>query len=42
MGCYARTPQVWQQLQRNGMSQDFSWDHGAAEYEQLYWQMIER
>jgi starch synthase len=27
---------AWQQLQRNGMLQDFSWDHSALEYMNLY------
>jgi starch synthase len=42
IGCYSRTPEVWRQLQRNGMREDFSWDHGAAEYERLYWKIVER
>lgn len=42
LGCYTRTPEVWRQLQINGMQQDFSWDHGAAEYERLYWSLVER
>ncbi|HMP01785.1 MAG TPA: glycogen synthase GlgA [Gemmatales bacterium] len=41
LGCFAHTPEVWRQLQLNGMNQDFSWDHGAAEYERLYWSMVE-
>ena len=30
----------WQKLMRNGMSQDFSWDHSAREYVQLYQKII--
>jgi starch synthase len=29
-------PAVWQQLQRNAMSQDFSWQHSAEQYRGLY------
>ena len=29
-------PRIWQQLQRAGMSQDFSWEHSAKEYLNLY------
>jgi starch synthase len=31
-------PEHWQQLQRNGMKQDWSWDRSAAEYEKIYGQ----
>jgi starch synthase len=33
---YRHQPQVWAQLVRTGMMQDWSWDHSAAEYERLY------
>ncbi len=41
IGCFRHTPQVWEQLQRNAMLQDWSWDHGAANYETLYRKMLE-
>jgi starch synthase len=31
-----REPQVWQQLQKNGMAKDFSWKASAAAYVTLY------
>lgn len=31
---------AWRQLMANGMSKDYSWEHQAAEYVQLYEQMI--
>ncbi len=31
-----RSPAAWQQLLRNGMAQDFSWDASAAHYVTLY------
>jgi starch synthase len=34
--CYHRSPEVWLQLQRTGMAQDWSWDRGAAGYEDVY------
>ena len=30
---------AWEQLQRNGMTQDFSWERQGAEYEELYAQL---
>ena len=33
---YYKQPQLWEQLQRNGMSQDFSWTQSARDYEKLY------
>jgi type II secretory pathway pseudopilin PulG len=39
-GCFRDAPEVWHQLQQNGMRQDWSWDRGAAEYERLYWRML--
>ncbi|MBN2705426.1 MAG: glycogen synthase GlgA [Deltaproteobacteria bacterium] len=32
----------WQKLRDNGMSQDFSWNHSASEYETLYQKIITR
>ncbi|MGE5337817.1 MAG: glycogen synthase GlgA [Gemmatimonadota bacterium] len=34
-----RAPERWQQLQRNGMARDFSWDRAAVEYAHLYAQI---
>jgi starch synthase len=31
-----RQPELWHQLQRNGMAQDFSWRASAERYERLY------
>lgn len=31
-----RDSQIWQQLQANGMSEDFSWARSAAEYDRVY------
>ncbi len=36
MEIYRNQPNIWQQLVRNGMRQDWSWDHSAGEYERLY------
>ncbi len=36
IGMYRHYPEFWRQLMRTGMSQDWSWDRSAAEYEQLY------
>ena len=33
---YNSSPTDWQQIQQNGMSQDFSWDRAAKQYQQLY------
>ena len=41
-GCYRNDPEVWRQLVRTGMRQDWSWDRSAAEYEELYRRMIGR
>jgi starch synthase len=37
--CYRDQPEVWRQLVRTGMKQDWSWDRSAAEYERLYQRM---
>jgi starch synthase len=34
--CFHQAPQVWLQLQRNGMAQDWSWERGAERYEGVY------
>jgi starch synthase len=34
-----RQPAQWQQMQRNGMASDFSWDRSAAEYAAIYQQL---
>jgi glycogen synthase len=31
-----RQAELWRQLQRNGMAQDFSWRASAEKYERLY------
>jgi starch synthase len=31
-----KTPHLWQQLQRNGMKQDYSWDSPSRQYLALY------
>lgn len=33
--CYQQ-PDLWKQLQQNAMSQDFSWENSAQQYEDLY------
>ncbi len=38
---YANRP-VWEQLIRNGMRQDWSWNHSAREYDSLYKRTIAR
>jgi starch synthase len=35
-----RQPELWQQLQRNGMRQNWSWDRSAQEYIALYQSLI--
>ena len=30
------SPEKWQQFQRNGMAEDFSWTRSAAQYAELY------
>ncbi len=37
-----RDKEAWQQLMRNGMGQDFSWDKPAREYEALYTEIARR
>jgi len=41
--CQAYTDRtIWEQLIRTGMSQDWSWNHSAREYDQLYKQTLAR
>lgn len=35
-----RQPRLWQQIQRNGMSADFSWSRSGADYAAIYQQLI--
>ena len=35
LNCYAQ-PEVWRRLMRAGMAQDFSWEHSADQYLELY------
>ncbi len=35
-----RDPNAWQAIQKNGMSQDFSWTHSAQRYIALYQQLL--
>ena len=37
---YRAEPQAWRQLMINGMKKDFSWNHSAAEYEELYRRVV--
>jgi starch synthase len=33
---YTRFPGAWREIQRRGMSRDFSWERAAAQYERIY------
>lgn len=33
---YKNSPKIWRQIQKNGMSQDFSWKQSAKKYAKLY------
>lgn len=33
---FASQPQTWRQIQQSGMGRDFSWEHSARQYQQLY------
>ena len=35
-----RQPEMWQQIQRNGMAADFSWNRSGADYAAIYQQLI--
>jgi starch synthase len=37
---YHNHPEVWRQIQRNGMTQDWSWNRSAGEYEGLYRKLV--
>jgi starch synthase len=39
LACYRYQPEVWRQVVRTGMRQDWSWGRSAAEYERLYERM---
>lgn len=39
---YTDHKEVWNQIVENGMRQDWSWDHSAAQYVELYQTMIDR
>lgn len=41
MFCFAQ-PDVWQQIRRNGMTQDFSWQNAARKYIMLYQMTLEQ
>lgn len=42
LALYRDQPDVFRQVMRNGMRQDWSWDRSAAEYERLYWRLAGR
>jgi starch synthase len=42
LACYYYQPEVWRQVVRTGMRQDWSWDRSAAEYERLYERLAAR
>lgn len=39
LDCY-RNPELWRQLQINGMRREFSWDKSAQEYQALYQELV--
>jgi starch synthase len=39
---YRERPSTWLRLQQNGMRQDWSWNHSAAEYERLFLSVVAR
>lgn len=39
---YKETPKIWQQLQKNGMSLNLSWDHSAQEYLKMYENLLKK
>jgi starch synthase len=38
---YTRFPKAWAEIQRRGMTTDFSWDHSASLYESIYARVLE-
>lgn len=36
LNCWHREPHIWRQLVRTGMTQDWSWNRSAGEYERVY------
>lgn len=40
--CYKETPMIWQNLMKNGMSQDYSWEKGAFSYQQIYERALQK
>ena len=38
---YTESPVAWENLQRQAMAQDFSWDASAREYRKLYRSLFE-
>src|SRR5207247_7747311 len=42
LACYRYQPDVWRQVVRTGMRQDWSWRRSAAEYERLYARLLGR
>ncbi len=40
LAVFRRQPKVWQQLMKNGMAKDFSWNRSAAEYESLFQRVV--
>jgi len=39
---YCDHPERWLALQKTGMRQDWSWNRSAAEYEALYWKLVDQ
>jgi starch synthase len=39
---YRNRPDVWRQMQRTGMTQDWSWDRSAQDYVELYRRLVTR
>ena len=39
---YRHHPKAWRQLMINGMKKDFSWNHSAAEYEELFRRVVKK
>lgn len=39
---YRQQPEKWRKVQKTGMSQDWSWNHSAAEYERVFASMMSK